>query len=146
LLASKMSNLEEEYDYVILDFSPSATLLSESGLRYVRELIVPVSMSYMAMVGARQVIQTLKEIGRTSEHRVRLYLVAPTFYSARVKQDREVLDILRHHFAGKVADPVRKNVKLTEAPSHHMTIYEYSPRSGAAADYKRLVERVLRDG
>ena len=146
LLASKMGNLEDEYDYVILDFSPSATLLSESGLRYVRELIVPVSMSYMAMVGARQVIQTLKEIGRTSEHRVRLYLVAPTFYSARVKQDREVLGILRHHFAHKVADPVRKNVKLTEAPSHHMTIYEYSPRSGAAADYKRLAERILRDG
>jgi chromosome partitioning protein len=145
-LSGKMAGLEDEYDYVIVDFSPSASLLSESGLRYVRELIIPIAMSYMAMVGARQVIQTLKEIGRTPGHRVRLYLITPTFYSARTRQDREVLEVLQHHFSNRVADPVRKNTKLTEAPSHHMTIYEYSPRSGAAADYKRLVERILRDG
>ena len=77
---------------------------------------------------------------------MRLYLILPTLYSPRVRQDREILGILQRHFADRVADPIRSNVKLTEAPSHHKTIYEYSPRSGAAAEYKRLVERVLRDG
>lgn len=146
MLVNRMSGLDDEYDYVIVDFSPSASLLSESGLGYVRDLIVPVSMGYMAMVGARQVIQALKDISRPPNHRARLYLIVPTLYSARVRQDREVLQILRRHFAQKVTDPIRKNVKLTEAPSHRMTIYEYSSRSGATADYKRLVERVLSDG
>lgn len=146
ILNSKMRGLEDKYDYVILDFSPSASLLSESGLRYARELIVPVLMSYMAMIGTRQVIETLKSIGQIPDHRVRLYLIVPTVYSARVRQDREVLGILQRHFGNRVAEPIRRNMKLTEAPSHHMTIYEYSPRSRAAADYKRLVERVLRDG
>lgn len=146
ILASKIRSLEDQYDYVLLDFSPSASILSESGLQYVQELIVPVSMSYLAMTGIRQVIETLKDIGRTPGHRVRLYLIVPTLYRARVRQDREVLGILQRHFADRVTEPIRTHVKLTEAPSHHKTIYEYSPRSLAAADYKRLVERVLRDG
>ena len=146
ILVSKTYGLEDRYDYVILDFSPSASILSESGLQYVRELIVPVSMSYMALIGTRQVIATLKSIGRVPGHHVRLYMIIPTLYSGRVRQDREVLGILQRHFADRVTEPIRKNVKLTESPSHHKTIYEYSPRSGAAADYRRLVERVLRDG
>jgi chromosome partitioning protein len=146
VLVDKMQRMEDRYDYVLLDFSPSASILSESGLQYVRELVVPVSMSYMALIGTRQVIATLKNIGRIPGHQVRLYLIVPTLYSGRVRQDREVLGILQRHFADRVTEPIRANVKLTEAPSHHMTVYEYSPRSAAAADYKRLVERVLRDG
>ncbi len=146
VLANKLGSLDENYDYIIIDFSPSTSLLSESGLRYVRELVVPVSMSYLAMVGVRQVIQRLKDISPIPQNRARLHLILPTLYSARVRQDQEVLGILRRHFGSKVAQPIRKNVKLTEAPSHHQTIYEYSPRSNAAADYQHLVERLLRDG
>ena len=145
LLASKMQGLEDDYDYIIVDFSPSASILSDSGLQYVRELMVPVSMSYMALVVTRQVIETLKQIGQIPGHHIRLYLIVPTLYSARTRQDREVLGILQRYFADRVTDPIRTNIKLTEAPSHHMTIYEYSPRSNAASDYQRLVERVLRD-
>ena len=145
LLANKMQGLEDEYDYVLLDFSPSASILSDTGLQYVRELVVPVSMSYMALVVTRQVLETLKHIGQTPRHHVRLYLIVPTLYSARTRQDREVLGILQRYFADRVTDPIRANIKLTEAPSHHMTIYEYSPRSNAATDYQRLVEKVLRD-
>jgi chromosome partitioning protein len=146
LLTNRMRSVDDAYDYIILDFSPSVSLLSESGLQYVRELIVPVAMSYLAMMGTRQVIETLRNVGRIPGHRVCLYLIVPTLYSRRLRQDREVLGVLQRHFADRVTEPVRKNVKLTEAPSHHKTIYEYSPRSAAAIDYERLVERVLRDG
>ncbi len=145
ILAHKMRALDRLYDYVLLDFSPSASIISESGLRYTRDLIVPVSMTYLALVGTRQVIETLRTVGRVPGHNVRLYLTVPTFYSPKVRQDREVLGILHRHFAERVTEPIRTNVKLTEAPSHHKTIFEYSPRSSAAADYRQLVERVLRD-
>jgi chromosome partitioning protein len=146
VLASKMRGLDDRYDYVILDFSPSASILSESGLQYTRELIVPVSMSYMSLIGTRQVIETLKSIGRIPDHRVQLYLIVPTLYSGQVRQDREVRGILQRHFADRVTRPIRKSARLAEAPSHQMTIYEYSPRSTAAIDYARLVDRVLNDG
>lgn len=144
-LSNRMRSFNDEYDYVIVDFSPSASILSESGLYYIRELIVPVAMSYLAMMGTRQVVETLREVGRIPGHRVCLYLIVPTLYSRRLRQDREVLGVLQRHFADRVTDPVRKNVKLTEAPSHHMTIYEYSPHSAGSTDYGCLVERVLGD-
>jgi chromosome partitioning protein len=144
-LLSKMQGLEDSYDYVILDFSPSAGLLSDSGLLYAHELVVPVSVSYMSLVGLRQVVETLKTFRQLPESHVRLYLILPTFYVNR-QQDREVLEALRRHFGDKVAEPIRENVKLTESPSHHKTIYEYSPNSSAAADYANLVERVVNDG
>ncbi|HEY73286.1 MAG TPA: ParA family protein [Thermoflexia bacterium] len=146
ILADKLGSIDDRYDYILIDFSPSVSLLSESGLRYIRELVVPVSMSYLAMVGIRQVIQRLKDISQVPRNRARLYCVLPTIFSARVQQDREVLSILRRHFGHKVANPIRKSLKLVEAPSHHQTIYEYSPRSNAAADYTLLVERILRNG
>jgi chromosome partitioning protein len=146
VLADKMRSVNNGYDYILLDYSPSVSLLSESGLFYVRELIVPVSMDYLALVGVRQVLGTLRTIGGVPGHRVRLSLVLPTFYYSHLRKDREIMETLQRYFAGQVAEPIRTNVKLSEAASHQMSIYEYAPWSPGAADYARLVERVVNDG
>jgi len=144
-LANKLASVNG-YDYVILDYSPSISLLSQSGLLYIQELIIPISMDYMSLVGARQALNTLKEIGRIREHRLRLSLIVPTFYYGRLRKDREVLQTLQRHFTNTVTTPIRANVKLAEAPGHQMSIYEYAPRSPGAKDYTRLVERLTKHG
>jgi len=146
MLIKGLRGLDSLYDFILLDFSPSASIVSDGGLRYAQELVVPVSTSYLALIGTRQVIETLKHVGQIPGHGVRFYLVLPTFYNNRQRQDREILGILRQHFGDRVARPVRASVRLTEAPSHHKTIFEYAPRSSGAADYSRLAERVLQDG
>jgi chromosome partitioning protein len=143
VFVNRMQGIADDYDYIILDFSPSPSLLSENGLLYARELIVPVSTRYMALVGTRQVIQTLKKIGRLPDHRIRLALILPTFFHPTWRNDREVMSILQRYFADKVADPIRASVKLAEAPSHHKSIFEYAPDSYGAIDYGLLVERVM---
>jgi chromosome partitioning protein len=100
-------------------------------------------MDYMALMGTRQVLKTLKTIGRIPEHRVRLTLVVPTFYYGWQKKDQEVLETLQRYFGDKVAEPIRKNVKISEAAGHHKSIYDYAPSSHGAVDYARLVERVM---
>lgn len=139
---AKLSGLNGDYDYIFIDYAPSTSLLSESSLFYTRELIVPVAMNYLALVGTRQVIQTLKTIGRIAGHQLQLGLVVPTFYYSRFRKDREIMATLHHYFGEKVSDPIRANVRLSEAPSHKMSIYEYAPRSPGAVDYAHLVERV----
>ncbi len=145
VLANKMRGVDDDYDYIFLDYSPSASLLSENGLIYVQKLIVPVSTNYMALVGTRQVIQTLKTIGQIPEHGVELSMIVPTFYYSRLRKDREVMETLQRYFGGKVVDPIRANVKLSEAPGHQMSIYEYAPRSSGAVDYAHLVERIIHE-
>jgi chromosome partitioning protein len=134
----------EGYDYVLLDCSHAVSLVTHNALLYAREIVVPVSTDYLAMVGTRQVIATLKQIGRVPAHRLHLTLVVPTMYYGRLRKDRAVMDMLTRYFNGKVAEPIRANVRIAEAASHGQTIYEYAPRSHGAIDYARLVERLLR--
>ena len=141
LLAERLQGIDD-YDYVILDFPPSGGIINETGLFYAMELIVPVSMDYLALIGVREVIQVLKELSQIPEYRVRLFLLLPMYYYERLRKDRQILETLHRYFPGKVAPPIRANVKLSEAPSHQLSIYEYAPESTSAVDYARLVERV----
>jgi len=134
------------YDYIILDHSPSASLLNDSGLHYAQQIIVPVSMDYLALIGVRQVLRMLKNIASMLDHQVELAIILPTFFDARQRKDREILEILRNHFTDQLAIPIRENVSLSEAPGHHKSIYEYAPKSIGAIDYAQLVERVAANG
>ena len=146
VFADKFEGVHGDYDYILIDHSPSNSLLSESSLLYTRELIVPVAMNYLALVGTRQVIETLKSIGRVAGHQLSLSLVVPTFYHTRFRKDREIIETLNRYFGDKVSQPIRANVKLSEAPSHRMSIYDYAPHSFGAIDYAQLVERVAKNG
>ncbi len=145
VLHHTMKNVNS-YDYILLDCSHSISMLTHNALLYANELIIPVSTDYLAMLGVRQVIDTLKNIGRIPDHNLKLTLVVPTMYYERLRKDREVLQLLEHYFRGKVAAPIRANVKLAEAASRQQSIYEYAPDSYGALDYARLVERVLHNG
>ncbi len=131
------------YDFILLDCSHSISLLTHNALLYATELVIPVAMDYLAMVGTRQVMDTLKEIGRIPDHRLSLTAVVPTMYSGRQRKDREVMDILNYYFRGKVCTPIRANVRLAEAAGHQKTIFEYAPASYGAEDYAALVKWVL---
>jgi chromosome partitioning protein len=144
-LAQKMQGVSD-YDYILVDCSPSINLLNENAMLYVREVFVPVSMEYLALLSTKQVIATLKTISQTQDHRVTLSLIIPTFYHSGHRKSNEVLEILRRHFAGQVALPIRTNVRLSEAASHQLTIFEYDPTSYGAADYAQLLQRVMNDG
>jgi chromosome partitioning protein len=133
----------DDYDFVIVDYSPSASILSESGMMYIRELIVPISMNHFAVVGFVQVSKTLRDIGRVPDHNVRLSKIVPTFFDGRRRKDREILESLQRRFPEYITEPVRQNVKLAEAPGKQQTIFEYAPTSYGAEDYKKLVELVL---
>jgi chromosome partitioning protein len=135
-----------DYDYIFLDFSPSANLISENGLLFIQEVIIPVATDYMALEGTRQVIDTLRTAYYEYNHYIQLYMILPMFYYEQLRKDREIMEVLRRHFEDIVATPIRANVRIAEAPSYGKTIYEYDPFSPGAADYGRLVERIARDG
>lgn len=145
VLAERMRAVDG-YDYVLLDHSPSASLINENGLAYARQVIIPVAMNNLAMIGARQVLQTLNNMDSISPHGIELTWVVPTFYFGWLRKDRAVVEILQRHFDGRVADPIRANVQLAEALGRQKSIYEYAPTSTGAVDYARLVERLVSSG
>ncbi len=142
ILSKKLAAFRDGYDFVIIDFPPSANKVSENGLMIVNELIIPMPMSHLALVGTYQVIGTLKAISKIPDHQVRLSWILPTLYNGRLRKDRSILASMERQYPGEIAQPIRNNVRLAEAPAYQKTIYEYAPRSYGAQDYAALVELV----
>ena len=132
-----------KYQYIIFDCGPSLSLLNQNALRFVDEVLIPVSCDYLALVGVKQVLRTLKDIDKHLGHTVRISGVVPTFFDARVKLAKEAVETLTGHFKERVYTPIRRSTRLAEAPSHRQTIFEYAPESSGAEDYRRLVERYV---
>jgi len=133
--------ISRRYDYVIIDCGPSLNLLNQNALSFADEVIIPVTCDYLALVGVKQVLRTIKDVERGCA--VRISAVLPTFYDGRTRLAREVLETLQGHFKTKCLEPIRLNTRLAEAPSHKKTIFEYAPVSHGAADYNRVCDWVL---
>src|SRR5690349_6324703 len=138
-----LTQVTRKYAYVIIDCGPSLNLLNQNALSYVDEVVIPVTCDYLALVGVKQVLRTIKDVERHLAHAVRISAVLPTFYDGRTRLAREVLETLQGHFKTKCLEPIRLNTRLAEAPSHKKTIFEYAPVSHGAADYNRVCDWVL---
>jgi chromosome partitioning protein len=131
-------------DVVICDCSPTVNLININAIAYADDVIIPVSMDYLAQTGARQTIQIVEEINDHSVNQTSIMGLLPTFYDARTRLSKEVLDSLRDRFREEVFETViRVNTSLREAPSFNQTIFEYSPMSRGALDYYQLTEEFL---
>lgn len=145
ILSQRMGQAHRRYQFVVLDCGPSLSLLNQNALTYAEEVLIPVSCDYLSLVGVKQVLRTLKDIERHLGHSVSIAGVLPTFYDSRIRLAKEALDTLKGHFKERLLDPVRRSTRLAEAPSHRQSIFEYDGDSTGAEDYRRAIERVLRN-
>lgn len=128
------------YDFIILDCAPALSVLNHNALHFAGEVLIPVSCDYLALVGVKQVLRTLRRVAENTGREVRIAGVLPTFFDKRNRVCVDALGYLRKTFGAKTFPPVRVNVKLAEAPSVKQTIFEHAPDSHGARDYMRVVE------
>jgi chromosome partitioning protein len=145
ILRERLAPAYEGYDVVLLDCSPSLSLLNQNALVAVDGIIVPVACDFLSLVGVRQVVKTVRNVNALLHHPVQIHGVLPTFYDARARICRDAIDALREHFGDRVLPPIRSATRLKEAPAQGKTIFEYAPESNAAEDYRRIVD-ILVDG
>lgn len=143
-LARSLSSISE-YDYLIIDCAPSRDILNANALRFAHEVLMPVSVDYLATVGAGQHMMAIRDAQEAGMD-VKIAYVVPTFYDQRTIKSKEILAELQSFFSTSVTNVIPINVSLAEAPSFGQTIFEYAPRSTGATAYAQLVERVASDG
>ena len=144
-LAEALAPLEGRFDLVLLDTAPAWDTLVVNALFYASEVLIPVSLEVMALQGMIEFVRALGPIQKYHPGLAIRYVV-PTFMDRRVKKSDEILAQLRGYYPDLVCDPIRYNVRLSEAPGYSQTIFEYAPHSSGAQDYQLLTERILRDG
>jgi len=147
ILARRLRGLTN-YDAVVIDSSPAMNLLTYNALLYAEELIVPVGMDLMAIIGARQTLNGVSEVKDLwPDRRLDLLAVLPTFTSATNNATKAALEALEQdkQMGPCLFSPgIRQCIDLNYATARRQTIWEYAPRSHAAEDYTRFLDFVDR--
>lgn len=133
-----------DYDFVLMDAPPSFGALTLNVLCACDELVVPVPLTYLALDGCAALLETIELVRDRYDHTgLRISMVVPTFYR-RTRLAGEVLDVLRERFAGELSKSVvGYHVKIDEAQSRGLSIFEYAPRDKGARVMEAIADELL---
>ena len=138
------------YDAIVIDCSPAMNLLTYNALLFAEELVIPVSMDLMAVIGARQTLSGVVQVRELwPERPLNVLAVLPTFVHSGTHGSRAALEVLERDPAMGVhlfRSGIRQCIDLNYAMASHQTIWEYAPRSRAAEDYTELIDFIGNSG
>ena len=144
-LKRALSEIADDYDYVFIDCPPSLELLTLNSLTAAEGVIVPVQCEYFALEGLSDLMNIMRIIKRKLNPGLEIEGVLMTMFDGRTNLANQVYNEVKQFFKEKVYDTtIPRNVRLSEAPSHGMTVIEYDNSSKGAKAYAALAEEFIR--
>ena len=155
LLSKKLSTVADAYDYILIDCPPSLGLLTINALAASKELIVPMQTHFLALQGVSRLFETVQMLVGGLNPGLEVTGIVLCMHEKNTKLAREVVEDLEEFFDSSrdsnapwrnciIFDPpIRRNVKLAEAPSFGKTIFDYEPDCAGAKDYAKLAQSVM---
>lgn len=132
------------YEFVLIDCPPSLGPLTEAALAYSSEVLMPIQCEYFAMEGLTQMIEVIRRVMHRPEPRLEFGGIVLTMYDHALELTREVDTEVREFFGDIVFQTViPRDVAVSEAPSHGLSVLQYAPRSRGARSYVELCMEVL---
>ncbi len=148
LLRDAIAPVRDEYDYIIIDCSPSLGLITVNTLVAADSVIIPVQPEFFALEGLGKLLQTIRIVQGGLNPSLTIEGFVVTMFDGRTKVHQQVLAELRDHFKELVFNTViQRNIRLSEAPSHGKPILLYEISCTGSSNYLNLASEVLeRDG
>ena len=145
ILKEYLGDVLDRYDYVLIDCPPSLGLLTLNVLTLVHEIFIPLQTEFFALQGVGKLLDTHEVVRKRLNKNLEITGIIFCMYTSRTRLCKEVIEKVREHFAkDQVFDTViRKNVKLSESPSHGKPIISYAPSSHGSEDYMSLAKEVV---
>ena len=145
LLKRVLQQVRSDYDYILIDCSPSLGLITVNALTAADSVIIPVQCEFFALEGIAKLLNTIKIIKSQLNPALSIMGFVLTMYDNRLKLSNQVLEEVKRHFGDLVFHSViARNVRLSEAPSHGQTILDYEPKSKGAMAYRALAKEVMK--
>ncbi len=132
------------FDYVLIDCPPSLGQLTQAALSASTEVLMPIQCEYYAMEGLTQMIHVIRDVMQRGQGRLTFGGILLTMYDPSLELTHEVDGEVRDFFGDIVFDTViPRDVAVSEAPSHGVSVMEYAPRSRGCRAYLELCMEVL---
>lgn len=144
ILRNVLEKVKDNYDFVLIDCSPSLGIIVINALTASDSVLIPVQCEYFALEGLGKLLNTIRLVQGNLNPDLDIEGFVMTMYDKRVKISDQVLDEVKHHFKEMVFNTiVHRNVKLSEAPSYGQSIVEYDVSSTGAINYMNLAKELL---
>ena len=145
ILKEALGTIEDRgFDFVLIDCPPSLGVLSANALVAAQEVLIPIQTEYFALQGMAKLVEIIELVQRSLNPGLHIKAVLPCMVDHRTRLSSEVQEEIRRHFGKLLAQTViRMNVKLAEAPSFGLTIFQHAPESNGAQDHDHFAREFL---
>ncbi len=155
ILRDKFASMAQAYDVVLLDCPPSLGLLTLNALALAGEVFVPMQAHFLALQGVGKLLETVGLVCQSINPNLRVSAIILCMHEHQTTLAKEIVSDLVAFFAAAadqdvpwsscrvLRPPIRRNVKLAEAPSFGKTIFDYEPWCPGALDYRMLARELL---
>lgn len=144
LLKNILAQVKDEYDYILIDCSPSLGLITVNALTASDSVIIPVQCEFFALEGIAKLLNTIKIIKSKLNPDLKIEGFLLTMFDNRLRLSNQVYEEVKRHFGNLVFNTViARNVRLSEAPSHGVSVIEYDPSSKGAKNYNSLAKELI---
>ncbi|MEK7851908.1 MAG: ParA family protein [Deltaproteobacteria bacterium] len=142
-LKEKLREVEGYYDYIVIDCPPNIGILTTNALMASKWVIVPVDMGFYSLVGIRQLLARVEEVGAIHESSLQIRILL-TMFDEKNTLSWQIKEKVADAFKDRMfKTAIRRDVRLAEAPSHLKSVFEYDWEGEGAEDYLNLAREVL---
>lgn len=146
VLKQYLDTVKKEYDYILLDCMPSLGMMTVNTLAAADGVIIPVQAQYLSAKGMEQLLQTVGKVRRQINPKLKIAGVLLTMVDQRTNYAREVSDLLRRTYGGKIrvfSTDIPHSVRAAETSAEGKSIYLHDPKGKVAQAYARLTKEVI---
>lgn len=146
ILSEALNKIKKDYDYIIIDSPPALGMLSINIMTASDSVLIPIQCEYYALEGLTQLINSIRNIKKTSNPKLDIEGIIATMYDSRTNLSSQVLDEVKKFFPDKVYNTViPRNIRLSEAPSFGEPIIRYDITSKGAEAYFDLAKELMKN-
>ena len=143
-LKTMLAKIKDNYDFIIIDCSPSLGLVTLNVLTAANSVVIPVQCEYFALEGMGKLLHTIKLVQTEMNEDLEVEGVLLTMYDIRLRLSNQVVEEVKSHFQDMVFNTViHRNTKLGEAPSYGKTIIMYDAAGKGSVNYLNLAREIL---
>ena len=144
IMKKAIDTVRDDYDYIIIDCSPSLGLITVNSLTAADSVMIPVQPEFFALEGLGKLLQTIRLVQNGVNPALAIEGFVVTMFDGRTKVHTQVLNQLKEHFKDMVFNTIiQRNIRLSEAPSHGKPIILYDVMSNGTSNYLNLAKEVL---
>ena len=144
MMRASLSKIKDNYDFIIIDCSPSLGLITINSLTAADSVIIPVQCEYFALEGLGKLLNTIKIVQSRLNPDLDIEGLLLTMFDVRLRLSNNVVDEVKMHFQTMMFDTIiQRNTKLGEAPSHGETIIMHDASCKGAVNYLNLAREIL---